>query len=61
MTGPDGLLKAITATVLESTLEEEMSGHLGLDKHQPLAEGGDGTVRIGTRGKTVLTEAAGDH
>lgn len=29
LTGPDGLLKAITATVLETALEEEMTEHLG--------------------------------
>ena len=32
LTGPDGLLKAITKTVLESALEEEMSEHVGYDK-----------------------------
>ena len=30
ITGPDGLLKAITATVLESALEEEMTEHLAM-------------------------------
>ena len=34
LTGPDGLLKSITATVLEAALEEEMTEHLGHDKHQ---------------------------
>ena len=29
LTGPDGLLKSITKTVLESALEEEMTEHLG--------------------------------
>lgn len=29
ITGPDGLLKMITKTVLESALEEEMTEHLG--------------------------------
>lgn len=29
LTGPEGLLKSITATVLESALEEEMTDHLG--------------------------------
>ena len=42
LTGPDGLLKTITATVLESALEEEMSEHLGYDKHHPPAGGGPG-------------------
>lgn len=29
LTGPDGLLKIITATVLQAALEEEMMEHLG--------------------------------
>ena len=33
LTGPDGLLKAITATVLETALEEELTEHLGHEKH----------------------------
>jgi putative transposase len=58
LTGPQGLLKAITATVLEAALEEEMTEHLGHDKHRAPA-GGAANVRNGTRPKTVLTEAAG--
>ena len=60
LTGPDGLLKTITATVLESALEEEMTEHLGYDKHHPLGHVGGGNIRNGTRSKTVLTEAAGE-
>ena len=57
--GPDGLLKAITATVLETALEEELTDHLGHAKHQaPTA--GNGNIRNGTRTKTVLTDAAGE-
>jgi putative transposase len=59
ITGPDGLLKSITATVLEAALEEEMTDHLGHPKHQA-PEGGAGNIRNGTRGKTVLTDAAGE-
>jgi putative transposase len=59
LTGPDGLLKTITATVLQSALEEEMSEHLGYDKHHPPADGTGGNIRNGTRPKTVLTDAAG--
>lgn len=59
ITGPDGLLKSITATVLEATLEEEMTDHLGHAKHQG-PEGGAANVRNGTRAKTVLTDAAGE-
>jgi hypothetical protein len=59
LTGPDGLLKAITKTVLESALEEEMSEHLGYDKHAVEGRNG-GNSRNGTRAKTVLTKAAGE-
>jgi putative transposase len=56
LTGPDGLLKQLTKTVLETALNEEMTEHLGHAKHgEPVA----GNVRNGTRGKTVLTEATG--
>ncbi len=59
ITGPDGLLKSITATVLEAALEEEMTDHLGHPKHQA-PSGGAGNIRNGTRAKTVLTDAAGE-
>src|SRR3954467_9916600 len=58
LTGPDGLLKVITKTVLESALEEELAEHLGFDKHQGPKDGGN--IRNGTRAKTVLTDAAGE-
>lgn len=32
-TGPGGLLKALTKTVLETALDEEIGEHLGYDKH----------------------------
>ena len=35
LTGPDGLLKQLTKTVLETALNEEMTEHLGYDKHDP--------------------------
>ena len=59
ITGPDGLLKSITATVLEAALEEEMTDHLGHPKHLGLP-GGAGNIRNGTRPKTVLSDAAGE-
>jgi transposase-like protein len=58
LTGPDGLLKALTKTVLETALDEEMSEHLGYDKHDPAGRN-HGNSRNGTRAKTVLTDAAG--
>jgi len=58
LTGPDGLLKQLTKTVLETALAEEMTDHLGYAKHEP-ADTGGGNVRNGTRAKTVLTEHSG--
>ena len=58
LTGPDGLLKALTKTVIETALDEEMAEHLGYDKHDPMGRN-RANSRNGTRAKTVLTEAAG--
>ena len=58
LTGPDGLLKQLTKTVLETALNEEMTKHLGYEKHDP-AGAGTGNIRNGTRAKTVLTETTG--
>ena len=59
LTGPDGLLKQFTKTVLETALNEEMTDHLGHEKHQADPEREGANVRNGTRPKTVLTEATG--
>jgi putative transposase len=58
LTGPDGLLKQLTKTVLETALNQEMTEHLGHDKHAPPGNE-SGNVRNGTRPKTVLTEGSG--
>ena len=58
LTGPDGLLKQLTKTVLETALNEEMTEHLGYEKHDA-PEAGAGNVRNGTRTKTVLTDTTG--
>ena len=58
LTGPDGLLKQLTKTVLETALNEEMTEHLGYEKHDP-AGAGTGNIRNGSRAKTVLTESTG--
>src|SRR6185503_3037243 len=58
LTGPDGLLKQLTKAVLETALAEEMTGHLGYAKNDPVGAG-SGNVRNGARSKTVLTEASG--
>ncbi|MET3953220.1 transposase-like protein [Rhodococcus sp. OAS809] len=55
LTGPDGLLKQFTKTVLETALNE----HLGHDKNQALPDRESTNIRNGTRSKTVLTEATG--
>lgn len=58
LTAPDGLLKQLTKTLLETALNEAMTEHLGYAKHE--ADGaGSGNVRNGTRSTTVLTDAAG--
>ncbi len=59
LTGPDGLLKQFTKTVLETALNEEMTEHLGHDKNQAQPERESTNIRNGTRPKTVLTEASG--
>ena len=59
LTGPQGLLKSMTKTVLESALQAEMSEHLGHEKHATPAEGA-ANIRNGTRPKTVLTDNAGE-
>ncbi len=53
--GPDGLLSQVTKAVLERALAEEMTGHLGYDKHDPAGRG-SGNSRNGASGKTVLTD-----
>jgi len=58
LTGSDGLLKQLTKTVIETALAEELTEHLGYEKHDP-AGAGSANIRNGTRGKTVLTEASG--
>ncbi len=59
LTGPDGLLKQFTKNVLESALNEEMTEHVGHEKHRAPGERESTNVRNGTRPKTVLTEATG--
>jgi putative transposase len=54
--GPDGLLSQVTKAVLERALAEEMTGHLGYEKHDPAGRG-SGNSRNGTTPKTVLTDA----
>ncbi len=54
--GPDGLLAQVTRSVLERALAEELTGHLGYEKHDPAGRG-SGNSRNGSTPKTVLTDA----
>jgi putative transposase len=56
--GPDGLLSQVTKAVLERALAEEMTEHLGYDKHDPAGRG-SGNSRNGVTGKRLLTEIGG--
>src|SRR5437868_3222133 len=56
--GPDGLLSQVTKAVLERALAEEMSEHLGYEKHDPAGRG-SGNSRNGVTGKRLLTEIGG--
>lgn len=60
LTGPDGLLKLFTKTVLETALNEEMTEHLGHEKNRAAADRDSTNVRNGTRRKTVISDAAGE-
>ncbi len=53
LTGPNGLLKQFTKTVLETALNEEMTEHLGFEPNQAPAERDSADVRNGTRPKTA--------
>jgi putative transposase len=49
LTGPDGLLKTITKQVIEAALEEEMTEHVGYDKHAVEGRNGAQLAATGTR------------
>ena len=57
LTGPDGLLKQFTKSVLETALNEEMTEHLGHEKNRAPGERDSANVGNGTGTKTVLTHA----
>ncbi len=59
LTGPDGLLKQFTKSVLETALNEEMTEHLGHEKNRVPEDRESTNVRNGARPKTVLTHATG--
>ncbi|HEU5129579.1 MAG TPA: IS256 family transposase [Glycomyces sp.] len=57
LTGPDGLLAAVTKNVIQAALEAEMTEHLGFEKGDRVtaAAAGEGNHRNGTSKKTVQT------
>lgn len=58
LTGPDGLLKVLTAQIVEAALGGELNEHLGYDKHDPVGRGRSKS-RNSTRSKTVITDTVG--
>ena len=58
LTGPEGLLRKLTKSVIETALDEEMTDHLGYEKGDAPPEGPE-KIRNGTRSKTVITEGSG--
>lgn len=56
--GPDGLLKALTARVVEAALDEEFNEHLGYDKHDPAGRG-SGNSCNGMRPEMVIIDNVG--
>jgi putative transposase len=60
LTGPDGLLKQLTKTVLEAALNAEMTEHLGYERRQAEPGRTGSNVRNGTRSKTVVSDAVGE-
>jgi putative transposase len=56
--GPDGLLSQVTKAVLERALGEELTQHLGYEKHDPAGRG-SGNSRNGSTPKRLLTEVGG--
>ena len=50
LTGPDGLLKQLTKTVLETALNQELTEHLGHERHaQPATRAGMCAMAPGPR------------
>jgi putative transposase len=60
LTGPGGLLKLFTKTVLETALNEEMTEHLGYEKNGAGRDRESANIRNGSRPKTVISDAVGE-
>ncbi len=62
LTGPDGLLKHLTKTVPETALNEEMTEHLGYEKHDPAGrESGNVRRRHPRQNGAHRVDRAGGH
>ena len=59
VTGPGGLLADLTKLVVEIALDEEMTEHLGYEKHDPAGRNGQNS-RNGVRAKTIVTDTVGE-
>lgn len=55
LTGKDGILKQLTARLVERALQAEMTEHLGYEKHDRRSQGGDNS-RNGISSKTLKTD-----
>jgi putative transposase len=58
LTGPKGLLKQLTKTVIETALNEEMTEYLGYGKNDPAGRESS-NIRNGIWEKTILTDSVG--
>jgi Transposase, Mutator family len=61
MTGPGGMLKALTKTVIETALDEEMCDHLGYDKHEPAGRGSGNSRNGSGRALEAGAQRVRDH
>jgi putative transposase len=55
LTGKDGILKQLTARLVERALQGEMTEHLGYERHDPKGRGTPNS-RNGTTSKTLITD-----
>lgn len=55
LTGKDGILKQLTARLVERAMQAEMTDHLGYEKHDPKGRGTPNS-RNGTTSKTLKTD-----
>lgn len=56
LTGPNGLLKRLTAALVERLLQAELTGHLGYEKHAVLVDQGVTNSRNGHTSKRLRSD-----